>query len=377
MRRAALLLAMTPAIAGAQPRARATPDKSLSAADGTLAEGFSVISSVRELSDGRVLVTDERDIRLIAADFRSGRVWPLGRKGDGPQEYRAVARLIPLRGDSTLLPVPLARRWLLLKADKIVATLSSESPALAGIRAGFAVGADDEDHVLAHVMPVTGSAKLPDSLAFIRISRRTGAADTVARSPMPDMSAMGEMSGARPRNNPSGRRQYAVVITSTDQGVMFPDGAIAIVRSQPYRVDWCLRDSPCRQGPVLEAPVKMTDREKQAFLNRAARTASWPPTTDVSATTGWPEYVPPFANPPMRTESTVAFASPDGAVVIERVPTAAHPRQRYDIVGRSGERSATLTVAANERVVGFGRRSVYVAVTDDDGVQRLRRHPWP
>jgi hypothetical protein len=30
-----------------------------------------------------------------------------------------------------------------------------------------------------------------------------------------------------------------------------------------------------------------------------------------------------------------------------------------------------------ERIVGFGMTSDYVAVTDDDGIQLLRRHPWP
>jgi hypothetical protein len=46
-------------------------------------------------------------------------------------------------------------------------------------------------------------------------------------------------------------------------------------------------------------------------------------------------------------------------------------------VNRRGGLDGQLVLATNERVVGFGARSVYLSVTDDDGIQRLRRHPWP
>ena len=36
-----------------------------------------------------------------------------------------------------------------------------------------------------------------------------------------------------------------------------------------------------------------------------------------------------------------------------------------------------LIMSPNECIVSLGAKSVYVAVTDDDGIQRLRRHPWP
>ena len=35
------------------------------------------------------------------------------------------------------------------------------------------------------------------------------------------------------------------------------------------------------------------------------------------------------------------------------------------------------SLAANEDIVGFGARTVYVAFKDADDIQRLRRHPWP
>jgi hypothetical protein len=45
-------------------------------------------------------------------------------------------------------------------------------------------------------------------------------------------------------------------------------------------------------------------------------------------------------------------------------------------VDRRGVRMAQLRLPDNQRVVGFGTASVYVAIGDDDGLERLQRHPW-
>ena len=49
----------------------------------------------------------------------------------------------------------------------------------------------------------------------------------------------------------------------------------------------------------------------------------------------------------------------------------------YDLFDRTGARMATMQHPDSERAVGFGSRSGYVSVRDDDGIVRLRRHPWP
>ena len=43
------------------------------------------------------------------------------------------------------------------------------------------------------------------------------------------------------------------------------------------------------------------------------------------------------------------------------------------IVGYSG----MLVLPEGQRLAGFGAASAYSVVTDDDGIQRIRRHPWP
>jgi hypothetical protein len=145
--------------------------------------------------------------------------------------------------------------------------------------------------------------------------------------------------------------------------LLFGDGWIAVARLRPYRVDWRSPDGRWVRGaPLPIATIRMNDRERAAYVerNRWARNA-----------TDWPETLPPFDTP------TVLLASPDGMLVIQRLPSAAQPESRYDVVDRTGSLRGQIVLAANQRILGFGAQSVYVVETDADGIQRLQRHAWP
>lgn len=67
--------------------------------DATLGEPFTSIYSVRELADGRVLISDySQDNPVDVADMASGRVRRVGNVGAGPREYRQAGRLFALPG---------------------------------------------------------------------------------------------------------------------------------------------------------------------------------------------------------------------------------------------------------------------------------------
>jgi hypothetical protein len=58
-----------------------TPVVRLGPPSATLTEDFSEIVAVRELSDGRLLIGDRREERIVVADFRAGSVTPTSRQG--------------------------------------------------------------------------------------------------------------------------------------------------------------------------------------------------------------------------------------------------------------------------------------------------------
>jgi len=86
--------------------------------------------------------------------------------------------------------------------------------------------------------------------------------------------------------------------------------------------------------------------------------------------TAFPASVPPFQRPAL-------IAATDGNLVIARTRTASERVSRYDVIDRRGRLVREITIPPSERIVGFGTGSVYVVSTDADGIQRVRRHPWP
>jgi hypothetical protein len=84
----------------------------------------------------------------------------------------------------------------------------------------------------------------------------------------------------------------------------------------------------------------------------------------------WPSEIPPFL-------PGALLGSNDGRLLILRTPTADNPDVRYDIVDRQGRLDRQLLLGSNQRIVAFGKKSVYVVVSDDDDLERMQRHPWP
>ena len=161
---------------------------------------------------------------------------------------------------------------------------------------------------------------------------------------------------------------YQVVYSVPDQVVLFPDGWIAVAYQQPYRVDWIAPDRSAVRGPELPWQYPhVTEAEKTAYAERLVRRRG--PGAKLRPEMPWAEAVPPF-------RESALLAAPDGSLVVLREQWSGSPATEYDVVNRRGQRSFALALRWNERIVGFGSRGAYVAVADDDGIERLERRPW-
>jgi hypothetical protein len=93
------------------------------------------------------------------------------------------------------------------------------------------------------------------------------------------------------------------------------------------------------------------------------------PLKPASSLADWPEVMPPFA-------AASIVGSPDGHLVLRRERVDDHRETVYDVIGRDGSLRRQVIMPGNARIVGFGATSVFVAYQDDNGIERLRRHPW-
>jgi hypothetical protein len=376
MRRSILLaIVISPSLSVAQAPKRVT----LPPHDARFDQPFGTVIGVRELGDGRIIVADRVDLGLVVADFKAQTTKQISRKGGGPGEYGMLARIWPLGGDSTLMPDLTQRRWLILDGDRVVTTVPPDNPTVKATQ-GLFLGADAAGYVMRETYdetPVGQSATgVADSSFLVRYHRSTARVDTVAR-------LMRRPSVSTRETNAKGETTFSSVralrLRVGEQYIVHPDGWIAIVRINPFRVDWRSPEGRWTLGAPLPVPViRMTEREKAASRARTAasqaanQSKSAPPLPPQLKTPDdeWPDVMPPYL------QGEIVF-SPDGDVIIRRQPSADHPGVAYYAVDRRGRLLGVLEMKNNERIVSGGRRWLYVVETDADDLNYIRRHPWP
>lgn len=376
--------------ASAQP-----PVRALTKPDAEFAESFTAITGVRELSDGRVLLTDSRDKRVVLLDFTRRTVTSVGRNGAGPGEWSTPSQLYALPSDTTLMPDFSNGRYFVVNPNgQPGATMRmSDNPALA---IASLAGADSKGR-LYYVAPRRAANPADGTsgvLDVLRWDRRTDRVENIATANSPK----GERAGAMALGGGRIRMFTNLPFAAQDAVAISRDGRVAIVRANPYRVEWIAEDGTHTSGAVAATSnIRITDAEKQAFIKSQTRQGSFSvrgPGGGSSAGAGngksgavplnndamdamtnpdmtWPAVKPPFL-------SSSALVAPDGAVWILRSRAHDDPIPSYDVFDTAGKVRERVTIPANTRVVAFGTNSVYLARTDDDDpiwLQRYRRTP--
>lgn len=346
------------------------PTVVLGRADARSSEGFTSIFAVHELEDGRVLVTDNLDNAIRVVDLQAGTVRELGRSGQGPLEYQSAHTILRGTGDTVLVTDNVQRRFVKLVNGEIVATaqqpdilrsLSSYSAPITDARGRLhfdvrtiemsAAGFHERDGVVMRWTP--GSTSL-DTVAILRVTNHAPRANT--------------------GYNPFRYR---------DAWGLAPDGAIAVVRTEPYRVEWVSVGRPVSGSPIRYDRVRIDDDERDAERDAFSRRGRGglrfrgPPqgSRDPQLRQRIPDDVFPPYKPPF-TESRV-LVSPAGEVWIPRAAPWNAEQTIVDVAGRDAILRRHITIPANTRVVGFGRGAVYVAVTDEYDLQWLERIEYP
>ena len=319
----------------------------LSPPDAVLDEGFTLVTSIRELSDGRVLIADRSENRLVIADSRLRTVSPIGRTGAGPGEFARISHVFSIGHDSTLVVDDGGARWLIVHREHIVATIPLHST---HFLSGYFVlkGVDAASRLLA-ISTAAGpgaDAGRVDSMLLIMVSRDWRRRDTIAYLASPYPPKARQQDGfviylANPENRAAALKAQATM----DEAAVYSDGSVAVVRRGAGRVDWYL--SGGRRSVVAKGP------NSGSWSPRGNEAASW-------TTPGTAGIVP----------------SPDGNILVMRAAEASARETMYDVLDRNRVVGA-ISLAKAERLIGFGGRHAYVIATDPDGVQRLQRHPWP
>lgn len=379
---AALLLVLAP------PAASQAPPRTLDRPTAEFAEPFTRVAGVRELRDGRVVVLDAQDQSIHLVDLRTGSSAPIGRQGDGPGEFRLPLRMFAMPGDTSVV-YDMVRPYsmLLIGPDGKAGGSRSIEGAEGGLVTRVNVDAADamgRVYGKANIGRTTG-----DSVEIVRLNPRNRRWEAVAKvcnkgySELRDTRGCSGGVGPPTASGPVRMTGGPTPFVTVDQWAVAPDGRIAIVAADPYRVTMIGPDGARRVGPpIAVTPIPVTEGHRQAYLERMRQPAATITSTrDGQTTTSyrrtpfqepteWPSRLPAFL------PDAVRFAT-DGTLWVQRTTTDAGAPPTYDLIGPAGTVVSRMVLPARTRLVGFGTGTIYLVRIDADDLEYLQRYRLP
>ena len=387
----------TLAVAARCVEAQSPPLRELSKPDAEFSQPFSIMASIRQLRDGRVLVADRSDKTVQLIDFVRQTATPVGRTGQGPGEFGIPYRLFGLRGDTTLLADLQNLRYLVIspsgKAGDVFALDDTPDRRVVGVadavdRTGRLYFFVDDRY---GARDASGLSAAQDKIVVRRdrVSRRVDTVTTLATPP-------GRRNATR--SLPGGKVfDYTNRPLAPEDAVAFAaDGRIAVVRAADYHVEWIGVNGNIVKGPPVpyDAP-HVTQADKDAFVAHQTRAgqiivfvqggATPPPTSGSGARTPppgampaprglmdaadvvWPARMPAFLG-------SAAKVADDGRLWVLRVGAASDNTPDYDVFDERGQRVERVALPKGTRLMGFGAGAVYLVRTDADDLQYLQRY---
>jgi len=354
-----------------------------------LSEPFSLVGGVRELPGNKAIVLDSKDDRLVLADFASGTVKDIGRKGSGPGEFQRPQSLFAAPGNVTWVPDVMLDKVHVISPDGKISPTALVAPQTNGAPMRMqSRGIDRAGRIYIQSMPTLGAGGvISDSVWVMRWTPSTNRVDTLAKV----------SSGMKISASSSGNRQSVMIrskpFASDDIWSVLPDGRLAMVHATPYRVDIIDGKQVHAGTAVSYTPIKVTSEDRDAL--RKAMTSGRPivrtfssggggggggaaPAPSVNSNTmGIPDEDFPSTKPPFVGPSSVKV-SPEGQVWVLRSRAASDKVPTYDIFDSNGRLTGKATLNPNSIVVGFGEGTVYVARTDpEDDLVYVERYSRP
>jgi hypothetical protein len=364
-------------------------------------EPFSQIVGIRELKDGRVIVSDGRDKLVQIVDFKSGAA-QVGREGTGPGEYAQPGPIVALPGDTSAMWDGRNRRYLIFTPDaKPGKDFRLEPPEGLGNRGygAFAAtvprGMDARGNIYfqgSPFIPLGDDGMAPaDTVPIIMFNRASQRPETVAY-------VHSQKGAASVKPGPGGRglnisNGLGNPLVPLDEWTALPDGRVAVARGENYRLDiYTARkmttagaQAPNERIPVNDA-IKaeiLAERRRQFSSGEGAPRAG--PNGQVNQipedvraklmaemmnVEPWPEFMPPFVRGAM---SARAIGGATQVWVLRTKRAAAQPTI-YDVFDSSTKLIGRVQLPAQVRVLGFGNGTMYAIRQDSDDLQYLQRY---
>lgn len=327
-----------------------------------LSAAVATISGVRELRDGRLLLSDAKKAAVFVVDTK-GTMTQVGSAGGDETQYAQPGGFYGAPGDSAFLLDRALAKVLVIAPNGTIG--GSRSIKRRGVS-----GSSDEDvdrqrvdaRGLAYftLRPPFGFTRpggtVIDTTALVRFDAARQHADTVA--------LLRGLEARVTQANEHMQITQAVTGSPADEWGVAADGRVAVVHATPYRVDWVGTDGRVARGPVYAVPaIAYTAAEKDSIIAKSKANAPTAGVTSAgSSSSAADERKYYFADAKAPFAPTDVMVSPQGMVWVARTQPFGSTGTTYDVFNAQGERVDRVLLAGHARVVGFGGSSVYVVV---------------
>jgi len=362
------------------------PELRLTKADARFPHEFSTISGLRELPDGRVLVTDGIDETLLRLDLKAGKADTIGRNGQGPGEYKAPDMLFAAPGGGTMLVdlgnVRLSFFDAALKY-KESSPISRGEPGR-GMTMVVPQGVDDQGRIYFQGVMRDPGAGRADSGVVLRYDRTREAIDTVAKVKLGEV----KVTTSGSANNRS-VNMSPIPMSPEDQWGVGPGGTIALARAADYHLEWLAPGGTTVRGPAVPwKPVPIREADKKEWVGEMSNGLAIMVTNDngrmsVRMGRGGPmlggrdrdqeERIKSLDWPATKPAFRSVRVSLEGDAWVERYVAAGAARE-FDVFGPDAKLKRRVVLPINRRLVGFGKGVVYLRHTTEDELQYLERY---
>ena len=363
---------------------------SITAPDAEYPEAFSVISGVRPLRDGRVVVSDSKEKTVQLIDF-AGTAKPIGRDGRGPGEWLLPNGLAALGGDTTALWDAGNRRFLRIAPDgRPTGDFRPATTNFGPMATLLPRGTDSRGNIYFQGSPFVtrnGEPAPAESVTVMRYDRARDRIDTVAFvHPAAGAAAVGATADGRA----SITNGLGNPLVPLDEWVALPDGRVAVVRGVDYRVDFYDNRAVKSSGPrvtydrrPVDAAVKeaVTEQRRRQLTGASPRTRETGQASPIASDAlkrfmnlePWPAYLPPF----LRGAAIARSAAHASQIWVLRAKANDAEPSRYDVFDDAGRVIARVQLPARTRLLAFAGQFAYAVRTDDDDLQYLQRYRLP
>jgi hypothetical protein len=259
------------------------PIRAISTASAVSEETFGTVTDVQELPDGRILVNDGMHRRLLLMDTTLHTVHVILDSLSAVRNTYGVraGALIPFTGDTTLFLDPASYAMLVIDPQGNVQRVRSVwraqdvyyvTNATYGVpgvdsrgRIVYRVPAQVSPEIMAMAMSsdVPFFPPQPDSAFIVAADLSTRRLDTLGSIRIPQQ----ELRIRRTEESFS-VDQVINPLPRTDEWAVLPDGRVAFVRGQDYRIDYLNPDGTWTSSPKLPYPwQRLLDEDKQKFVD--------------------------------------------------------------------------------------------------------------